>query len=219
MKTNTFTSAFIALLTVFTLLAIPQVSYAQLDKKLQKKLQKERTNQYKDKIKEYQKEGWKLSGSSRSIEVALLEHYEKLAEEGNKEFVGEVSQCRSINVCKQYAISNAQNSYASLASANVKGRVVSMLDGNAVTGEEIDRFIAGYEKKVASDVGGALTESYAIVKDNGNSKEYKVFFILNEEKARTMRAKAMERSLREIELSVDTGREISAFVNEDFDLQ
>lgn len=218
MKMASFKIVVATFVALFTLFVIPQESFAQLSKKQQKQLQKAKNNEFKDKIKEYGKEGWKLSGSSRSLEVALLEHYEKLGQEGNKEFVGEVSQCNSINVCKQFAISNAQNAYASLASSAIKGRVANMVDGNAIGGEEIDRLIAAYEKQVTSDVGGALTESYAIVKENGTSKEYKIFFILNEDKARESRAKAMERSLKETKISIETANEISKFVNEGFNI-
>ena len=37
-----------------------------------KALGKARKKEYKEKIKTYNKEGWKLYGSSRSVEVALL---------------------------------------------------------------------------------------------------------------------------------------------------
>ena len=199
----------------------PQTLSAQLSKKLEKKLSKERDAEYKKKIKEYKKEGWKLSGSSRSIEVALLEHYQKVAEsEQNKEFVGEVSQCKSINVCKNFALTNAQNRYAGLASGNVKGRIESLLRADANDPEiEIDKFIAAYENQVKAEVSGVLTESYSIVKDGNGGKEYKTFFILNEEKAGMARAKALERSLRETKVAIKEAEEISKFVKEGFEFE
>ncbi|MDR2562728.1 MAG: hypothetical protein LBC98_02165 [Prevotellaceae bacterium] len=199
----------------------PQTSFAQLSKKLEKKLSKERDNEYKKKIKEYKKEGWKLAGSSRSIEVALLEHYQKIAEsEENKEFVGEVSQCKSINVCKNFALSNAQNRYANLASGNVKGRISSLLRADANLPEiEVDKFIAAYENQVKAEVSGVLSESYSIVKDNNGMKEYKTFFIMNEEKAGMARAKALERSLLETKVAIKEADEISKFVQEGFSLE
>jgi hypothetical protein len=204
---------------IFTI--TPQTVFAQLSKKLDKKFQKEKENEYKKKIKEYQKEGWKLAGSSRTLEVALLEHYRKLAEsDQNKEFAGEVSQCKSINVCKQFALNNAQNRYASLASGNVKGRIEALLRADADMPEiEMDKFIAGYENNVKAEVGGVLTESYSIVKDNGGTKEYKTFFILNEEKAGLARKRAIERSLLETKMAIKEAEEISKFVNEGFDIE
>jgi len=208
-----------ALVAVSVFAFAPQTTYAQLSKKQTKTLNKEREKQYQKVIKVYQKEGWKLSGSSRTIEVALLEHYSNLSEKGNVEFVGEVSTCKSINVCKQFALTNAQNRYASLASGNVKGRIESLLRADANMPEiEIDKFIAAYENMVKAEVGGVLTESYSIVKDKGDSKEFKTFFIMNEEKAGAARMRAMERSLRETKITVDEAKEISKFVNEGFKL-
>ena len=43
-------------------------AFAQNSQAMQKALQKE----YKTKMKEFKKEGWKLFGSSRSLDVALL---------------------------------------------------------------------------------------------------------------------------------------------------
>ena len=43
------------------------------NKTLEKALKKE----YKAKMKEYKKEGWKITASSRSLDVALLLHFEK----------------------------------------------------------------------------------------------------------------------------------------------
>jgi hypothetical protein len=208
-----------ALLTVVTLAAVPQTSYAQFSKKQQKTLQKELDNEYKKKIKQYKQEGWKLSGSSRTIEVALLEHYKQKASDQNKEFSGEVSQCQSINVCKQFALSNAQNRYAVLAGGNVKGHMASLVRADADNPEiEVDKFIAAYENNVKKAMGGVLTESFSLVKDNGTSKEYVTFFILNEEKAVLARKKAMEQSLIETKLTLIEAEEISKFVEEGFDL-
>jgi hypothetical protein len=63
------------------------------NKTLQKQLKKE----YKTKMKEYDKEGWKLFGSSRSLDVALLTHYDKLTNLGDDgfELVGVASRFKS----------------------------------------------------------------------------------------------------------------------------
>ena len=221
MKKNIFLRTLTVLIAVLCMTAFPQTAYSQMSKKLEKKLSKERDNEYKKKIKEYQKEGWKLGGSSRTLEVALLEHYAKLAEsDQNKEFVGEVSQCKSINICKNFALTNAQNRYATLASGNIKGRIESLLRADASTPDiEIDKFISAYENQVKAEVSGVLTESYSIVKDKGATKEYKTFFIVNEEKAGLARKKAMERSLIETKITIKEAEEISKFVNEGFNLE
>jgi hypothetical protein len=211
---------FATVIAIFILVTVPQSARAQMSKKQEKQLSKEYGKQCKKVMNTYNKEGWKLSGSSRSLEVALLEHYQKTADPKNVEFVGEVSQCKSINVCKQFALTNAQNRYVLLASGHVKGRIESLLRADANMPEiEIDKFIAAYENQVKAEVGGALTESYSIVKDNGDTKEYKTFFILNEEKASQIRARALERSLKETKITIKEAEEISKFVNEGFNLE
>ncbi|MDR0560868.1 MAG: hypothetical protein LBG92_11940 [Prevotellaceae bacterium] len=63
------------------------------------KLEKARGKQGEAKLKEYRTEGWKISGSSKTLEVAVLEHFEKLNDSNNREFEGSVSMCKSVNVC------------------------------------------------------------------------------------------------------------------------
>ena len=210
-----------ALVAIFIWATAPQTAYAQLSKKMEKTLSKEKEKEYKKVIKDYQKEGWKLSGSSRSLEVALLEHYALLAEDpDNQELSGEVSQCKSIGVCKQFALTQAQNRYASLASGNVRGRIEAMMRADDNMPEiEMNKFIAGYENQVKAEIAGVMTESYSIVKDNKDSKEFKTFFIVNEVKAGAARMRAMERSLRETQLAVQEAEAISKFVNEGFNLE
>ena len=206
---------------VFLLTVVPQDTVAQLSKKQQKQLQKQRDKQYKSKLKEYKSQNWQLGASSRTMEVVLLEHYQKLGEEGNTELVGEVSQCQSINVCRQFALSNALNNYSTKATGHVKGRIETMMRADANMPQiEMDKFIAGYENMVKAEVSGVLTESYSIVKDGKNNlKEYKTFFLVNEEKAMLARKKAMERSLLETKIAIKEAEEISKFVNEGFSLE
>ena len=221
MKRNLLKTAVTALIVTLGLISFPQTILAQTSKKMEKTLNKQRDKEYKIKIKEYKKEGWKLSGSSRTLEVALLEHYIKLAEnKQNREISGEVSQCQSINICKNFALINAQNRYAALASGNIKGRTEALLRADANMPEvEMDKFISAYENLVKAEVSGVLTESYSIVKDNGKTKEYKTFFILNEEKASIARKRALERSLLETKITIIEAEEISRFVNEGFNLE
>jgi hypothetical protein len=220
MKSKFLKMSVMAMFAIFTLSVIPQVSYAQLSKKQEKQLQKARDKEYKNKLKEYRKDGWKIAGSSKSIDVALLEHYAKLAEKGNKEIVGEVGQCRSVNICREYALTNAQNYYANLAGGKVEGLVTSLLRGNAENPkEEVDKFSGAFKKQVAVDVSGALTESYSIVRENGDTKEYKIFYILNEEEGRAACERALKKSLKETKLVLKEMDEVSKFINENVTIE
>jgi hypothetical protein len=209
-----------AILLVVVVVFVSENAFAQ-SKKEDKIYAKAREKQYKDKIKVYQNDGWKLAGGSRTLEVALLEHYKKTNDSKNKEFSGKVSHCKSINICRQAAINNAQNEYASRASANIKGRVSSLLRSDDNMSEtEIDKMIGAYEKSVQADISGMLVESYSIVKENGDgTKSYEIIFIVNEEEAASVRARAMEKSLRETKISIKEAEEISKFVQEGFNLE
>ena len=163
-----------------------------------KMLERATNKMYKEKVKEYKREGWKLAGSSKTLEVALLEHYEKLKDPNNTELVGEVSQAKSLNVAKQAAYNNALITYANLAGSTLRGRVTSDL-------------------QVDQSAEGVLTESYAIVKEKGGNKQYKVFFLVNEEKASSARMRALERAAEESETAQKYAKEISNFVREGFE--
>jgi hypothetical protein len=215
--------ALTALTTALILAIIPQETFAQSRAK-KKALDRE----WKRKKSFYDKEGWTISGSSRTLEVALIKHIEKIDNDENfVEFVG-ASRCKATgtNVCRQTAASNARRDYSSRASAHVRGVIASHLHSNAeIPKEEMDLMIGKYEELVQSYIGGALTESYAVVKSNkdkDNTQQMEMVFILDLAKAEEARTKAMQQSLEEtnerIKLSSQTMKTISDAVRERFDL-
>ena len=185
---------------------------------INKKLDKAYDKMYKTKVKEFNRDGWKISGSAKTLEVALLEHYEKLKDTANTELVGECSQGLSINACRQTAYNNALITYANLAGSTLKGRVVSdiNIDQSDMEGE-FDKMYAAYERLVQTEIKGVLTESFSVVKETGKRKQYRVYFIVNEEKASQARIRAMQRALEETQAAQKYAREISDFVREGFE--
>lgn len=183
-----------------------------------KKLEKAYDKMYKTKVKEYRNEGWKISGSAKTLEVALLEHYDKLKDNTNTELVGECSQGLSINACRQAAYNNALITYANLAGSTLKGRIVSdiHIDQSNLNGE-FDKMYAAYERLVQAEIKGVITESFSIVKENGKKKQYRTYFIVNEDKASQARIRAMQRALEETQAAQQYAKEISAFVQEGFE--
>lgn len=183
-----------------------------------KKLAKAYDKMYKTKVKEFRSEGWKISGSAKTLEVALLEHYENLKDANNTELSGECSQGLSINACRQAAYNNALITYATLAGSTLKGRIVSdiNIDQSNMNGE-FDKMYAAYERLVQTEIKGVLTESFSVVKENGKKKQYRVYFIVNEEKASQARIRAMQRALEETQAAQKYAREISQFVQEGFE--
>lgn len=207
----------VLILLLSMVLTVP-VANAQ-NKVLQKAIKKE----YKTKMKEYKKEGWKLFGSSRSLDVALLKHYDKLETLGDNayEIVGICAQYKSDNVGHQAAINNACNTYARNAGSHVKGRVVSDMASNGDdTSAEFDHFYAAYETLVEKEIRGEMQESYAIYKTLGNGeKTMQVYFIINEDAATKARIRAYENAMKESEAAQKYAEKVSNFVREGFEAE
>lgn len=203
------------MMLVAVLLVAAPAAMAQ-NKALQKALNKEK----KEKMKEYKKEGWKLFGSSRSLEVALLQHYDKLEQlgEDGREVVGIASRFKSKNVGKQMAANSACITYAQQAGSALKGRVVSDLSGDGVTTEqEFDHFYAAYERLVEKEIKGEMTPSYTIIRDNGDGTfEMQEFYIVSESAASKARIRALEDAMKESEAAQRHAEKIASFVREGF---
>ena len=213
----------IILFLLAMVLAVPMVNAqgtTKTQKVLNKELQKALKKEYKQKMKDFKKEGWRLYGSTRSLQVALLNHYTKLEELGENgyEVMGEASKFKSMNVGKQMAVTNACNQYARQAGSHVKGRIVSDLAGNAddVSGE-FDHFYSAYETLVEKEIKGEMQESFTVVKDfKDGTHAMQTFFIVNEDAATKARIRAMENVLKESQAAQKYAKKVSEFVQEGF---
>lgn len=194
----------------------PTISLAQSDA-LNKALKKE----YKTKMKELKNGGWEIFGSSRSMEVALLNHYNKLNKGDGQiyEIVGIASAFKSKNIGRQMAINNACTIYASQAGSLVKGRVVSDMgaDVDNLT-VEFDHFYAAYERAVEKEIRGEMKESFSIIRQNkDNSYEMQTFFLYDEDAALNARIKAFENAAKESVAAQKYADIISKYINERVD--
>ena len=156
------------------------------NKDLAKVLKKERAQ----KIKELKKGNWELFGSSRTLDVALAIHYDKLNTLGDNayEIVGVASNFKSKNVGKQMATNNACLTYAQLAGSSIKGNTVS-------------------------DIRNEMNESFSLIRQlSDGSYEMQVFYIINEDAASKMRQKAMEDAAKETDLAQDYAEKIAQYV-------
>ncbi len=195
-------------------MVVPAVN-AQNNKALNKALKKE----YKMKMKEFKKDEWKLYGSSRSLDVVLLKHYEKLNQEGeeNYEVVGTCSKFKSKNVGHQTSINNACNIYARQAGSQVKGRIVSDLAGSDDVEAEFDHFYAAYETLVEKEIKGEMQESFSVIRENNDGTyEMQTFFVVNESAASRARIRAMENAAKESAAAQKYAQKVSEFVREGF---
>ena len=205
----------IMFLMAFSLM-MPVVN-AQNSKALSKAVKKE----YKTKMKEFKKGGWKLYGSTRSLDVALLTHYEKLAKAGDEtyEIMGTCSQFKSKNGGHHTCVNNAANLYAQQAGRQVKGRIVSDIAGNADdVAAEFDHFYAAYESLVQKEINGELQESFSVIKENKDGTfEMQTFFVVSESSATRARIRAYENALKESEAAQKYAQKVSDFVRKGFE--
>ena len=183
--------------------------------------------EYKLKKKEFSKGGWQIYGTSRSIDVALLKHYEKLNENENAyEIVGVATAFKSKNIGKQVALNNACNLYARQAGSHVKGRVVSDMANNADdVSAEFDHFYAAYEALVEKEIKGEMKESFSIIRETGKEKktgaaiyEMQTYYVIDEDAASAARIRAFEQAMRESEAAQKHAELVSKFINEGFEV-
>lgn len=205
-----------SLFFLLVLCLIAPLSMEAQNKALNKAMKKE----YQTKMKEYKQENWKLFGSSRSLDVALLTHYEKLGalNEDGREVVGVASKFKSKNVGHQMAINSACITYAQQAGSHLKGRVVSDMAGDGIEADqEFDHFYAAYERLVEKEIKGEMQESYSIIRDNGNGTfEMQSFFIINESAASKARIRALENAAKESAAAQKYAEKVADFVREGF---
>lgn len=203
---------------IFTLMAAWVLSInCSVAQTLNPIMEKQIKKEYKQKIKQFKKEKWQIYASSHSLEVALLQHYDKLAKGGDNAFeiVGIASKFKSKNVGHQTAINNACNTYARQASSYIKGRIVSDL----ATSDSIekDHFYAAYQTLVEKEIKGEMQESFSMIHDLGDGTyEMQTFFIVNEDAARKARMAALENAAKESAEAQKYANEVSNFVKEGF---
>ena len=170
--------------------------------------------------KELTAEGWKIN-SSKGLEVAVYEHYLALNDDKNKELVSNVEgsvNVKTINAAKQWAHNNALTSYAQTASTYVKGRIASEVGGGLQGNPALDNFYAAYENLVSKEISGELLPSVSIYREGKKGNiEYRIYFLVNEEKASESRIRAMKAALIESEVARMNAEQITKFVQEGFD--
>lgn len=189
--------------------------YADMNKTLNKALEKE----YKQKSKQLNKGKWNILGS-RTLDVALLKHYQKLNDLDTDavEVLG-IANTKTKNNGYQAASNNAMIRYASNAGSYLKGRVMSdvFADG-ANPDSEFDHFFAAYERLVEKEIKGEMEESFALYKTMPDGTyEVQVFYVVSESKAAKARLRALENAMKESEAAQKYGEKLSKFVQEGFE--
>ncbi len=183
-----------------------------------KQLQKE----YKQKVKEYTKDGWKVYGNSNTLDMALLNHYEAMEKENVSEIIS-ATRTNSPNAAIKQMQENAAHTYAQNYSSMIRGRITEEVSSNInnETIEEFENFYAAFENNLQKEIQGNLQRSYAISRQItlGGKKvyEYQAIFLLNEDAASKARIKALENALKESKLAQEHAKMVSEFINEPYE--
>ena len=179
-------------------------------------LSKSEKKSMKAKIKEFKKEGWKIFGSTSSIEFALEKHLLKLQSEDAIEVPGIASSFKSKNVGKQMALNSAMTNYASMMDSEIKGKVVSDMQGDGEFSEtEFEKFYAAFKRSVQTTIKDELKESFSIIRDKGNgTSEMQTFYVVDKKAASQARVRALEQAGKESVAAQIYAKVVQKFVEE-----
>ena len=179
-------------------------------------LSKSEKKSMKAKIKEFKKEGWKSFGSTSSSEFALEKHLLKLQSEDAIEVPGIASSFKSKNVGKQMALNSAMTNYASMMDSEIKGKVVSDMQGDGEFSEtEFEKFYAAFKRSVQTTIKDELKESFSIIRDKGNgTSEMQTFFIVDKHAASQARVRALEQAGKESVAAQLYAKVVQKFIEE-----
>ena len=179
-------------------------------------LSKSEKKAMKAKLKEFKKEGWKIFGSTSTIDLALEKHMIKLQSEDAIEVPGIASSFKSKNVGKQMALNSAMTNYASMMDSEIKGKVVSDMQGDGEFSEtEFEKFYAAFKRSVQTTIKDELKESFSIIRDKGNgTSEMQTFFIVDKHAASQARVRALEQAGKESVAAQLYAKVVQKFIEE-----
>lgn len=153
-----------------------------------KTLPKEWKKEYKRQLKTLKKGGWEIYGTTRSLDLALLSHFEKRCELGDKpgeegsEVMGvaSVSDARNENLLRQKAMTSACGVYASKYSMHIEG-VIERIDSLVQTDQkELENFVQKFESALGVVIKGELQPSFELIrKTKENQTDMQVFYIVD----------------------------------------
>ena len=214
-----------AIIAVFTFAAIPQNTFAQTDKqnaKIEKLEQKTAYNNakteakksatnFKDKVNELEKDGWKIAGDYRTLELAMIEHQNKMDANPMKyrTVTGTVQKCRSESMGKSQARFNAQKELLFELTAKMVGEEGNANSNNENVGSGVANFIQVAQSTAKGNMGGVLIPSYSIVKQNSDgTMTYQTIFFVDRDKEEQVGEDAMEKAIKETDMVIEQANTI-----------
>ena len=195
------------LMAAFMLSVVPATAQ-ELSKSAKKSL--------KAKVKEFKKQGWQIFGSTNTLDYALERHMLKMESEDAIEVPGIASSFKSKNVGKQMALNSAMTYYASMMDSEIKGKVVSDMQGDGEFSEtEFEKFYAAFKRSVQTTIKDELKESFSIIRDKGNgTSEMQTFFIVDKHAASQARVRALEQAGKESVAAQLYAKVVQKFIEE-----
>lgn len=169
----------ITLLLLF-LFMIPAYSADKKEEAERKAKEKSR----KEMMKKFKKEGWKVLDSSRTLEVALMEHWDHTDNDGMEEVIGMCTRTKSKNAGLQQAINNAYVTYAQQAKQSVKGIVSSEIYADSSNPDsDSEAFYAAYQREIEKEIKGEMKKEFSIYRENPDGTlEIQAFFVIDPSK-------------------------------------
>jgi len=188
-------------------------------KTLAKQKAKQEKKEYKQKVKKYQKEGWEIFGSSHTLEMALLNHYEALEKEGVTEVTGFATSANK-NIGKDKLMMSACTAYAQQIGSYIKGRMIEDM-GSIVSTEELEEFehfYSAYENAVKAEIRGELRSSYSVYRpatvQGKQVYEFEAHYIVDEVAASKARIRAFQNAAKESAVAQKYAESVSKFIHE-----
>ena len=195
------------LMAAFMLSVVPATAQ-ELSKSAKKSL--------KAKVKEFKKQGWQIFGSTNTLDYALERHMLKMESEDAIEVPGIASSFKSKNVGKQMALNSAITNYASMMDSEIKGKIVSDMQGDGEFSEtEFEKFYAAFKRSVQTTIKDELKESFSIIRDKGNgTSEMQTFFVVDKKAASQARVRALEQAGKESVAAQLYAKVVQKFIQE-----
>ena len=187
-------------------------------------LPKEWKKEYKKQLKRLEKGGWEIFGTTRSLEYALLSHFEKRYEqgdkpgEGNAEIMGiaTVSDSKLKNLLRQHAMTSAYTTYASKSVDRVRGKIIQEL--KLKDKEEVESFCAAYGSSVEKEIKGELQPSFEVIKEVSEKRiDMQAFFIIDRNSALKARLQALEKIKGQSKIAGEYEQQLKNFIKEEFE--
>ena len=179
-------------------------------------LSKSEKKSLKAKVKEFKKQGWQIFGSTNTLDYALERHMLKMESEDAIEVPGIASSFKSKNVGKQMALNSAITNYASMMDSEIKGKIVSDMQGDGEFSEtEFEKCYAAFKRSVQTTIKDELKESFSIIRDKGNGiSEMQTFFLVDKVAASQARVRALEQAGKESVAAQLYAKVVQKFVEE-----